>query len=155
MNPVVRSTLVAFILLILIGCNSDSGGAITRVLDQCAEISRRAVPYNNRPGAQADFIAREFQKLNVTNCPADFRMAFQAHISAWQQAAPIFEDDNVGTAFLEGFAAGATEDPRYIGQAGQRAVLATQQINFTYHQLTQIAAKYGARIPRSVAGETR
>ena len=40
-----------------------------------------------------------------------------------------------------------------IGQAGGQAAYAAQEINRTYYALTQIAAKYGARIPRSVVGQ--
>lgn len=80
-------------------------------------------------------------------------MAFQAHAFAWQQAVASLANNNLGTAFLEGLAAGATDDPRFIGQAGDQAAYAAQQINQTYFTLTQIAAKYGARVPRSVVGQ--
>ena len=79
-------------------------------------------------------------------------MAYQAHVFAWQQAAPALANDQIGTAFLEGLASGLTNDPRYIGQAGGQAQFAIQQINATYFELTQIAARYGARIPRSAVG---
>jgi hypothetical protein len=146
--------LLAMVLLAgtLTGCGSDAS-RITKVLEECAQISHRARIYNNSPQVQANYIASEFQKIDVTGCPADFRMAFQAHICAWQQAAPALGNDNLGTAFIEGFAAGATRDPSFIGQANQQAAAAEQQINATYYELTQIAAKDGARIPRSVVGE--
>lgn len=108
---------------------------------------------NSNPGAQANYIASSLQSMDVTKCPADFRMAFQAHAFAWQQAVASFANNSVGTAFLEGLAAGVTGDPRFIGQAGGQAAYAAQQINQTYYTLTQIAAKYGARVPRSVVGQ--
>ena len=152
MNTTLRYLAAVIVAFTLSACGSDSS-RITKVLKQCAEVSQRAAAYNNSPGAQANFISAEFQKIDVSGCPAEFRMAFQSHVFAWQQAAPALGNNNLGTAFLEGLAAGVTEDPRFIGQAGQQAGYAGQQINATYYQLTQIAAKYGARIPRPVAGE--
>jgi hypothetical protein len=152
MNSIRNLIAAVLIAFTLAGCGSDSS-CITKVLEQCSQISHRAAAYNNSPGAQANYIAAEFQKIDVSGCPEDFRMAFQSHIFAWQQAAPALGNNNLGTAFLEGVVSGLADDPRFIGQAGQQAGYAGQQINATYYQLTQIAAKYGARIPRSVAGE--
>jgi len=149
---------IALVVLVIVGIRSCfSGGSdaskITNVLDRCAEIGQRAAQYNANPGAQANFIAREFQKIDVANCPQDFRAAFQAHIFAWQQAGPYLGNDTLSTSFLEGVLAGATKDSRFIGAAGDQAALARQQINSTYFSLTQIAARYGARVPNSVAGD--
>lgn len=147
-----RILLAAMIVLALSGFGSDAS-RITNVLEQCAKISHRAAIYKGNPGAMADFISTEFQKIDVTQCPPEFREAYQAHVFAWQQAAPALGNNTVGTAFIEGVAAGVTNDPGYIGQANQQAAYAGQQINSTYYVLTQIAAHYGARIPRSAAGE--
>ena len=147
-------TLIAFIAFSLIaGCSKSDGDRITEILNQCAQNSHKAAALNSNPGAQANYVASSLQGMDVSKCQADFRMAFQAHAFAWQQAAPYLSNNNVATAFFEGLAAGATDDPRFIGQAGQQAAYAAQQINQTYYTLTQIAAKYGARIPRSVVGQ--
>jgi len=122
------------------------------VLEKCATKSQEAAKYTD-VAAQANFISRTFQEINVTHCPADFRMAFQAHAIAWQEAVPAYSNNSAGTAFVEGFAAAVTQNPEYVGQANQQANYASQKINDTYYVLTQIAAKYGARIPRSVVGE--
>ncbi len=137
------------------GCFSGGSDAnrITKVLNRCAEISRQAARYNNDPGMQASFFASEAQKIDVSRCPPDFRMAFQAHIFAWQQAAPAFANNNFATNFLEGFMAGTSGDSRFLGGANRGAGMATQNINSTYFELTQIAARYGAKIPTSIAGE--
>jgi hypothetical protein len=119
------------------------------VLNQCATVAQRSAGIPGGPGAKADFVTREFQKIDVSSCPPDFRMAYQAHVFAWQQAAAPLSNNNAGTAFLEGVASGLSEDPRYMGQAAQQAQFATQQINTTYFELTQIAARHGARIPQS------
>jgi hypothetical protein len=133
-------------------CSKTPGDSITHVLNECAKISHESGKYGD-PAAQANFIAKSFQGIDVTDCPADFRMAYQDHINAWQESAGAYANNTGGAAFVEGLAAGFTGDPGYIGQAAQQANYATQQINNSYYTLTQIAAQYGARIPRSVAGE--
>lgn len=153
MNRFIRPSIIVLFVLLFNSCGGSEGDNITRVLNQCAATSKRAGTFNDNPSRQADFIAREFQKVDVSGCPADFRIAFQAHVLAWQQAAPVFANNNLGTAFIEGLTAGATDDSRFIGQANQQAAYAGQQINDTYATVTMLAAKYGARIPRSVVGE--
>ena len=110
------------------------GECITNVLEQCAQIARQASAYNGNPDVQANFVAIKAQNIDITACPSDFSEAYQVHIFAWQQAASIFSGDGKD-------------------QASQVAQEAWQQINTTYFDLTQIAANYGARIPRSVVGE--
>jgi hypothetical protein len=134
------------------GCGRSDAAQITKVLDRCAEISHQAARYNGDLGRQANFVATEFQNVDVSSCPADFRMAFQAHVFAWQQAEPALAQNTVGNNILEGVIAGATDNPRLIGGVSGQASMARQQINATYLELTQIAARYGARIPASVVG---
>ena len=148
---------ILLVVLVIVGirsCFSDGSEAsrISKVLDRCAEIGHRAAQYNSNPSAQANFIATEFQKIEVSGCPQDFRVAFQAHIYAWQQATPALANDNLATNFLEGVLSGETGDSRFIGSASGQAAAATQQINATYFELTQIAARYGAHIPNAVVG---
>jgi hypothetical protein len=155
-NPFALVGAISAVLIILgiRGCFSGGSEAnrITKVLNRCVEISRRAAQYNANPGVQANFVAAEFQKIDLSNCPQDFRMAFQAHIFAWQKAAPALANNSLGTNFLEGVLAGTTDDPRFIGQASGQAEMAVQQINATYYDVTQMAAHYGARIPNSAIG---
>lgn len=134
------------------GCGRSDAAQITKVLDRCAEISHQAAKYNGNLGSQADFVAAEFQKVDVSSCPEDFRMAFQAHVFAWQQAAPALAQNTVGNNILEGVIAGATNNPHLIGGVSGQASMASQQIGATYFELTQIAARYGARVPTSVVG---
>ena len=143
--------LAAISPFLFAGCSSE-GDEITDVLNECASISKQA---GSRSGvaAQADYVARAMQNVDVSDCPSDFRMAFQAHVNAWQQAVPALANDSAGNAFVEGFTAGVTGDASYLGQSAQRAEADYYQINGTYDHLTQIAAKYGARVPRSVVGE--
>ena len=143
---------VAVVLTLTPSCSKSPGSCITSVLDECAAIGKRASAYSD-PAAQANYVAVSFQKVDVSDCPADFRVAFQSHVNAWQQSSAAFAQNTGGTAFVEGVAAGLTGNTDYIGQANNRAAYATQQINATYYALTEVAAKYGARIPRSVVGE--
>lgn len=147
-------TVLAMLLsfAMLPGCSKSEGAHITYVLNECLKVSHDAGSYSD-PGSQANFIAVSFQRIDVTDCPSDFRMAFQAHINAWQQASGAFTNNTGGTAFAEGFVTGVTGGTGYLGQASQQVAYATQQVNNTYQTLTMIAAKYGAKIPRSVAGE--
>jgi hypothetical protein len=134
---------------LLTACGRSDSSRITTVLEKCAAVGRQSSGVPGGQSAQAAFIAREFQKIDVTACPADFRTAYQAHVFAWQQAAAPLGNNHLGTAILERIASGLTEDPRYLGQAAQQAQYASQQINGTYFNLTQVAARYGARIPQS------
>jgi len=143
---------VAVVCCVLPSCSKTAGQAITDVLNKCAGISKNSGRHKNA-AEQAHFVAVSFQGINTTACPAEFRMAFQAHVNAWNQATAAFSNNTAGNAFIEGVAAGLTQDPGYLGQAGQQAAYAAQQIDNTYYVLTEIAAKYGARIPRSAVGE--
>ncbi len=52
--------------------------------------------------------------MDVTKCPADFRMPFQAYALAWQDAVPSIANDNLTMAFLEGVAARTFDALRFI-----------------------------------------
>lgn len=111
-------------------CSKTEGQAITDVLSTCAEASHAASKYDGS-AAQADFITKSFQGIDVTACPQDFRVAYQAHVNAWSVYADSF--------------------PSKTGAPLANNV--GQQVNSTYYALTMVAAKYGAKIPRSVVGE--
>ena len=55
-----------------------------------------------------------------------------------------------GNNFVEGAVAGLSGNTANLGATMGAAAQANQDINATYYELTTIAAKYGARIPRSV-----
>ena len=141
--------IAALILpLLLIGCGSDASH-IEKILNRCAEISRQVSGRGLGPATQARMVADAFQTLNVSDCPVDFRIAFQDHINAWRNAQAAFSSNNLPNNFLEGFIAGVREDPASIGCLQAQANLAASQVNATYYELTRIAARYGARIPRA------
>ena len=140
------------ITILLTSCGKSDAGRITGVLAQCAKISHNAGSISQDPSTQARYVAEEFQKVDVTKCPLDFRLAFQKHVFAWQQAEPSLKSNTVGTAFIEGFLSGMAADPRFLGLANDQAAIAVQEINSTYRELTLVAAEYGASIPTSVVG---
>lgn len=152
MKKLFRLLPLVCLALLLTACTKSNADKITSVLNQCAKTSHTAGSVSRDPAAQAQFVADEFQKMDVRSCPADFRVAFQRHVFAWQQAVPYLQQDNVGTTILEGLAAGLAEDPRYLGAASGQAAGAVQEINASYLDLTVIAAAYGASIPSSVVG---
>jgi len=131
--------LFAIAILAFTSCGKSDALQITGVLNICASIAHRAGTTSNSPGGQARYIATEFRKVDTSSCPADFRMAYQAHALAWQQAVAAIETKD--------FSSGLS------GVANSQASEAETQINTTYNDLTQIAARYGAIIPFSVAGQ--
>lgn len=135
-----------------VSCSRSPADAITEVLEASASVSKKASAFGTY-GEQAKFVADSFQTIDVTDCPADFRMAYQEHILAWRAAIPAFEANTGTAAFGEGVVAGFTGDPQYLGQAQAQADSAGQRINGTYATLASIAAKYGARIPTSVVAD--
>lgn len=148
----VLNIVITLALIGLSSCGVSEADSITRVLNKCAKISTESSRYNTDVTAQATFIADSFQNINVSACPPDFRLAYQAHITAWRNASFAYANNTVGNAMIEGFVAGLTNDQRYFAQSQGNAAYATQQINETYYVLTQVAAAYGARIPVSVVG---
>lgn len=89
------------------------------------------------------------QSIDMGNCPPDFREAFQAHINAW--VGSHNELRNQPNSFLEGAAMGAINT--FLGEADggvSRMVNAQRywahQRQATAHRVTEIAAKYGAKV---------
>ncbi len=151
-------TICCFLLLLLCvalitGCNRSPAGRIETVLNRCAEISKKASAMQADNSVKAGFVADEFQSLDVTGCPPDFRAAFQEHINAWRQAQSAYANNTVVNNVAEGVFAAVTENPNGLGAVQDAADSATQDINSTYYNLTEIAARYGARIPRSAVAD--
>ena len=130
-------------------CSRTPAGSIEHVLNECAEISEGASRQQTAP-AKAAYEADHFQSLDISDCPEDFRIAFQAHINAWRQAQMAFANNTMANNFIEGAVAGFSGNTSNVGATMGAAAQANQDINSTYYELTTIAAKYGARIPRSV-----
>jgi len=67
---------------------------IQSVLNQCAEIAKKASALNINPAAKDGYVADGFQAIDATRCPQDFRVAFQEHINAWRNAASAGREVN-------------------------------------------------------------
>ena len=147
-----RSSLVCAALAVtaLTGCSRSPASRIEKVLNQSAEVSKKAGALSADPARQAAAVADGFQAIDASGCPPDFRVAFQQHINCWRQAQSAFAGNTLGNNIAEGFVAGLTENYSGLGASQNAAAVANQQINDSYYQLTAIAAAHGARVPRSV-----
>ena len=124
--------------------------AIEKALEQDQAIYNEAKSKFPNNAAQATrYIAERMQRIDITRCPPEFRLAFQQHVNAWAQAAPYIQADTPLTAFFEGMYAGATDDYSNLGISNHQANVAKAQIGDTYRVVLNVAAAYGARIPES------
>ncbi|MCB1086370.1 MAG: hypothetical protein KDM63_04945 [Verrucomicrobiae bacterium] len=127
---------------------NPGAGAIEEVLQTDMRIAKNAKnSYRYDLGGRARFITREMQRIDLAKCPPEFRVAFQRHVNAWNEAIPYIAADNAANAFLEGLYSGYTQDYSALGWSHQQAQLAAYQIAQTYEEVLTVAAAYGARIP--------
>ncbi len=137
-------------LLILSGCGKPSSvEAIETALNRCAKLSAQANSANLSADEAAYYIATEGQKVDIRDCPADFRQAYQRHFNAWDRAAYLLPSNTPLNAFLEGIVGGASGNLAMIGKTSRETAEALNEVSETYYQLVEIAAAYGARVPRS------
>lgn len=141
--------VVLLAALLTLGCDQTPAGSIERVLNRCAKLSAKVNASEMTAGEAADYLAREMQKIDTRNCPAEFRTTFQEHANAWRNAAPWFAANTPLTGFLEGLAAGASGDSSAIGFTRDNAAVAAMNINDTYNRLVVVAVSHGARVPVS------
>lgn len=127
---------------------NPEAAAIEKVLEHKNRIYRDAV--KNLRGSTADaarHFARELQRIDTRNCPAEFRVAHQDMVTAWEISIPYLAADTALTSFLEGFFGGLTGDFSGVGRSSQQAQQATQLLQAAHQALDRIAVAYGARIP--------
>lgn len=124
--------------------------AIEKALEQDQAIYQEAKSSFPNSAVQATrYIADRMQRIDITRCPPEFRLAFQQHVNAWAQAAPYIQADTPLSAFFEGMYAGATDDYSNLGLSNHQANVAKAQIGDTYRVVLNVAAAYGARIPET------
>lgn len=85
---VLKISLLAFFMLfstlLLISCNKKNyAHEIERVLNICAENTKKINASSITVQEAAVYFASEMQKIDVRKCPEDFRVCFQRHIFAW------------------------------------------------------------------------
>lgn len=127
---------------------NPGAAAIETVLNADLDLSKRAASlHRNDAGMRARYTAIEMQRIDLTRCPPDFRVAFQDHINAWSEAVPYIAANTPLAAFLEGLYSGYTQDYSALGWSQNQADLAAYQIHRTYQEVLRSAAAHGARVP--------
>jgi len=127
---------------------NHEAAAIEKVLERGLRVERDAEKrFPGDTAAQARHYARELQRIDTRSCPAEFRVAHQDLVAAWETAIPYLASNTPLTTFLEGFYGGLTNDYSAVGLSSHQANLAAQQIKNAYQSLHRIAVAYGARIP--------
>lgn len=146
------ATLIQVVILTLCigGCSKSPENAIESVLKKCAQNTEKVNDSNMSAAQAAQYLASEMQKMDTSDCPPEFRAAFQQHINAWRDASGYFAQNTGLNAFFEGLAAGYFQDSSFYGVSQQNAAIAAQNINATYNQLVTIAAAHGASVPESI-----
>jgi|GEM_PF-3105091 len=130
--------------------------AITTVLQQDAALAPAA-------NGDASIIAEGMRQIDLSGCPGDFSRAYVEHLHEWEKAAEIQKllamvrsDDNVyGAMIATGLQklfksdANALVDALEQERALVQALLeARQQIKATFNVVENIAAGYGATLPK-------
>lgn len=130
--------------------------AITTLLAQDVQVNRQSKGDNTQ-------LVAEMRKLDMSQCPRDFALAYLDHIHAWGEAAEIQQalkalrsDKNVGDVMKltiiqklfgsdETALSNALEMEKKLLSAAQNT---SALINETYHEVERIAVAYGATLPK-------
>jgi hypothetical protein len=140
--------------LLLSGCRNNYAANIERVLKQDQRTTQNAT-------SVATVVAR-MRAINLDGCPQDFRLAYIAHIHAWESLLVVEEEAkafdanfNSGEAMIEAVLRGMVFDFGMLDEARAaqnrlRAnyLKALTEIQQTYHRVEQIAVKHGAKLPK-------
>ena len=127
-RSLVFSIFVALLAWILAGCGSGKPSpaiAIEGILNKCAAISTKISGSGGYNSQKAEMVVSEYQAVDTRDCPEDFRIAYQRHVSAWQSY--------------------ATASANW-----ESTTQASATVNESYKALVEIAIHYGAKIPRSI-----
>jgi hypothetical protein len=167
-----RGLVVACLILAQVsgvGCSSNfsdkSGGVsqaektkqaillILREDERIAKATKDSVSKDASPSHVASQIGAYYSRteaLDLSNCPADFRVAYRQHIRAWREAqAAVAElpDDFVEGAFM-GFFNGLLRGELDGGAGRLQGDLkkAVDKVNSTWDEVEKIGAKYDAAL---------
>jgi Flp pilus assembly protein TadD len=101
------------------------------------------------------------RKVDMTNCPEDFRVTYMRHIHAWDEASAVREakqklDNEQDAAAIAGTLAslfGSDETPwgdhiRAEQEVQRLAEIASRDISSTWQDVEEVASKYGAEVPQ-------
>ena len=141
------------------GCGSSSAernkAAILRVLRQDQELTkkRESLPPNSSPSEIARAVGQyctDLERLELSDCPADFRVAYRQHMRAWREAQAAIQQ--LPDSFLEGVFVGALNSFLRGEHDGGAARLegdlkrSLERVRTTWEEVEKIGAKYGAAL---------
>lgn len=99
------------------------------------------------------------RKVDISDCPPEFREAYSHHIHAWEEAAEVaqakakLDNDEDAAAFagLVAYLADSSETPwsdhvEAVNQVRQLQLKAHDDIESTWQQVEDIARKYGVQM---------
>lgn len=124
--------LIGFVCLTSVGCNPEKT-CIERVLQGDSQSSENA-------DSVSEVVAR-MRAIDTSDCPADFRTAYLAHIHAWEEAEKVVQEArNLGKpdGFWEELKAASLKN------AGNAA---SQKISQTFQEVERVAVLHGATLP--------
>lgn len=127
--------------------------AILRVFDADAALAkkREALPPKASPSQVAWAVSNyctELERINMSDCPADFRVAYKHHMTAWRETLAAIQQ--LPDGFLEGVFMGAMNSVlRGEADGGQSRLeggfqAALTRVRTTWEEVERIGAKYGA-----------
>ena len=140
------------------GCTSSEDKAnqnILRVLRADKELAkkRESLPPNATPSQIAWNVGQycnDLERLDMADCPADFRVAYRHHIGAWREAQAAIQA--LPDGFLEGLFMGAMNGILRGEADGGTSRLegglkrALERVRDTWIEVEKIGAKYGAAL---------
>lgn len=159
-----KLTLLVFCVGLLVGCQDQGASskstapeadAILRVLKSQAELvkyradAEASLTQFSEVAAVWGRFCDEMERLDLTGCPADFRVAFRQHTRSCRDVqAAIAEFPDSGTEmFVVGFLNGlAGQIDGGFGRLKSNYDTAFQAGNATYEQMEETALKYGVAL---------
>ena len=175
MNRLAATAFLVVVSFVLAGCDnssSEAGGkgpaeggesqvqrqkrSILRVLKADAEIGKKLksrIGSNTKPSNIASAIGvacRQMENIKLSECPADFRIAYRQHSRAWrayQVAVQQLPDDfleGVFVGFLNGLLRGEADGG--AGRLERGLNRAQERVRITWEDVENIGAKYGAAL---------
>ncbi len=154
-----RAGMAISILLIAAGCgNSEADMArqnILRVMQADKALSgqlKNSIPQGARPSLIASRVGRycdDLENLDMSDCPADFRVAYHEHIRAWREAGAVIKElpDSWAGGLWMGFVNGLQGEMDGGAARMRRDVkAASEKVESTWDVVEQTGAKYGAAL---------
>ncbi|MBO4422054.1 MAG: hypothetical protein J5879_01340, partial [Clostridia bacterium] len=104
------------------------------------------LPDNPRQAYQT--VVSRMRAIDTSDCPGDFRMAYERHIHAWEgmRDQVLSEPDGVLESLFVGFINGLSGDfTGGLADMGKAEQYWNQQIKDTFNEVRAVALKYGAK----------